>query len=374
MAVNRIFFLSFIFFLFGIFLSVISYQSLEPALITTLFGIIVSIISLIILKDKEEFYFYFFSFLAFVFLQGFAAIFNNALQSIANDEEFFYLSAIGNRQYVDSIVETYDGYGAVSFWAFFYDLFAEVGFSKIPHIGITINIIFMTFSGILIFKTARKIYADENYRANRLFYLYPLNGLILLYALIHLREAFSFFLISLMLFSWISYIKKNTFLNLIGLLLVNSFCFFTYSYIRPEFILTPFALLLCFLVSIVLVGPERNPFYFKGLKTIALGVFLISLFAIWQSDLINFVDSAYQAYIILNQTLQSSSSLGTTLIVEAPIPIRLILGSIYLYVFPIPFWAELQINSLYHIFKFLNLIYFYFFVPLVILSIFYFLS
>ena len=107
--------------------------------------------------------------MAFVFLQGFAAIFNNALQSIANDEEFFYLSAIGNRQYVDSIVETYDGYGAVSFWAFFYDLFAEVGFSKIPHIGITINIIFMTFSGILIFKTARKIYADENYRANRLF-------------------------------------------------------------------------------------------------------------------------------------------------------------------------------------------------------------
>ena len=187
-----------------------------------------------------------------------------------------------------------------------------------------------------------------------------------------LKRGFSFFLISLMLFSWISYIKKNTFLNLIGLLLVNSFCFFTYSYIRPEFVLTPFALLLCFLVSIVLVGPERNPFYFKGLKTIALGVFLISLFAIWQSDLINFVDSAYQAYIILNQTLQSSSSLGTTLIVEAPIPIRLILGSIYLYVFPIPFWAELQINSLYHIFKFLNLIYFYFFVPLVILSIFYF--
>tara|TARA_A100001234_G_C12630358_1_gene387944 strand:- start:404 stop:1774 length:1371 start_codon:yes stop_codon:yes gene_type:complete len=372
LRINRILILSVVFFTLGLFLSTVSYQSLEPALITTFFTIIISTVSFFIIKQKGEFYFYFFCFLIFVFLGGFASIFNNLFESIDNDEEFFYLSAIGNRQYLDSIIENFDGYGAVSFWAFFYDLFSELGFSKIPHIGITINILLMTFSGALIFKSALKIYSEEADRANRLFYLYPFNGLILLFALTHLRDAFSFFLISLLLFSWISLIKNRQFLNFLGLILTNLICIFSFNYIRPEFLLIPLALILSFFVSIVFVGEKNNPFYFRGIKSLGIVIVISGSIVLFQSGIINFVDEAYQAYILLNQSLQNSSSLGTTLIVEAPLPIRLVLGSIYLYVFPIPFWAELDYRSLYHFFKFLNLIYFYFFVPLMILSIYYF--
>ncbi|MCH7535820.1 MAG: hypothetical protein IH948_08790 [Bacteroidetes bacterium] len=56
------------------------------------------------------------------------------------------------------------------------------------------------------------------------------------------------------------------------------------------------------------------------------------------------------------------------LIVNQPMPIRLPLGSVYLFVFPIPFWSGFQFESAYQLFKSFNVIYFYFVIPLLILA------
>ncbi len=148
----------------GLFLSTLSYQSVEPILITVIIGNIFLVFLILFVKNRQELIFSFFSFSIFIFLSGLASIFNNIFKSINNDEAFFFLSSIGNRQYLDSVITNFDGYGAVAVWTFFYNLFYELGFSKIPHIGITINIVIMTFSGMLIYKTAEKIYKNDYQR------------------------------------------------------------------------------------------------------------------------------------------------------------------------------------------------------------------
>jgi len=63
-------------------------------------------------------------------------------------------------------------------------------------------------------------------------------------------------------------------------------------------------------------------------------------------------------------------SLGTRLIVNQPLPIRLFLGIIYLFVFPIPFWHGFQAGTAYHLFKSINVLFFYALIPLLLMSIF----
>jgi hypothetical protein len=57
------------------------------------------------------------------------------------------------------------------------------------------------------------------------------------------------------------------------------------------------------------------------------------------------------------------------LIVNQSLPIRLVLGSIYLFVFPIPFWGGFQLESVQAFFKSANVVFFYFVLPLLAISL-----
>ena len=66
---------------------------------------------------------------------------------------------------------------------------------------------------------------------------------------------------------------------------------------------------------------------------------------------------------------QSYDSFGNALIVRQALPIRLALGSIYLFVFPVPFWSGFQLESAYHLLKSLHVLYMYAVTPLFALTI-----
>ena len=58
-----------------------------------------------------------------------------------------------------------------------------------------------------------------------------------------------------------------------------------------------------------------------------------------------------------------------SLIINQPLLIRLTLGAIYLIIFPIHFWVGFQFESSYHLFKSFNVIYLYFVIPLLTLTV-----
>lgn len=58
------------------------------------------------------------------------------------------------------------------------------------------------------------------------------------------------------------------------------------------------------------------------------------------------------------------------LIYDQPLPLRLVLGAAYLFVFPIPLWAGFQLETAYHLFKSFNVLFFYAVFPLFTLAVF----
>ena len=81
-----------------------------------------------------------------------------------------------------------------------------------------------------------------------------------------------------------------------------------------------------------------------------------------------------EASLAYSQAGNLEGSLGYEFVISQPLPIKLLLGSILLFVMPIPFWSGIEMNSIYFLFKSFNAVYFYFIIPLLFLSFFNFLS
>jgi hypothetical protein len=101
-----------------------------------------------------------------------------------------------------------------------------------------------------------------------------------------------------------------------------------------------------------------------------LGCATVAAFAmIYLQDMIAALDRGREGYAELARDQHTADSLGMALIWNQPLPVRMVLGSIYLYVFPIPFWSGFQLESVYNVFKSANVVFFYFVLPLLAISI-----
>src|SRR6185436_14029906 len=76
-----------------------------------------------------------------------------------------------------------------------------------------------------------------------------------------------------------------------------------------------------------------------------------------------------EGYSELSFEQGEEQSLGNKLIVNQAPPVRLVLGSAYLFVYPIPFWAGFKEASSYHKFKSLNVLFMYAITPLFALAV-----
>ena len=111
---------------------------------------------------------------------------------------------------------------------------------------------------------------------------------------------------------------------------------------------------------------KKSKRFFLFMSFLFLSFFAISYF---NESIIHILVDKREGYSDLASIQQDSNSLGMLYIVNQPILIRLIFGSIYLFLFPIPFWSGFQLESAYSLFKSFNAIYFYFLTPLFLYSI-----
>jgi hypothetical protein len=86
------------------------------------------------------------------------------------------------------------------------------------------------------------------------------------------------------------------------------------------------------------------------------------------NELFPVLQSANEGYFASASRVASRDSLGLSFIVNQPLPIKMLLGSALLFIFPIPVWSGFQLESVYHLFKSFNAIFFYFLTPLFLLS------
>lgn len=264
-----------------------------------------------------------------------------------------------------------EGGGAVILWQWIYNLFAGLGFEKARYIGISVNVAAVALSGVVVVKISRRIFGNDAARERRLITLFSSCGMLWLYASLHLRDSVILLSVSALTYCWIRYLTRSGVLNLLLVGLATLLGFAALGLLRAEFAFVPAAMMLAALAAIMLFDRSRGARKLFAYGAAAIGVVIAALvFLALRDQVLLALGMGYEGYLDeLGSETQMDDSLGAKFIAGAPLPFRLIFGSAYLFVFPIPFWSGFQLESAYHLFKSCNVLYFYLLVPLLALAL-----
>lgn len=364
------------FLVMGCLLHIFAYQSLEPVAAVIIFFMLGTCL---LWLPSAGGYFERIGFrLVFAigwFMAGIAAVYANYLndpfQDLSDAAWFFELASMNSTDTsLSSIQSITEGSGAIVIWRAVYDVFAVIGFEKGPYLGVLVNVTSVAFSCVLAVKMARLVYGNDTSRLNRLIFLFSICGLFWLFAAIHLRDGIILLSITMLSYIWTRYLENSNIQNIVTLVAATIIAFIFFGFLRTEFLFIPLAMLVVGLAAILmfskLSGTRKVFTYILALIGIVItGVIFSSLLEGLLSSLIRNNDGYSEAAGLRG----SSDSLGMALIVNQPILLRLIFGSAYIFIFPIPVWSGFQLESAYHLFKSFNTLFFYALVPLIALSI-----
>jgi hypothetical protein len=206
-------------------------------------------------------------------------------------------------------------------------------------------------------------------RMQRFILLFSSCGLFWMFAALHLRDSAALLAVSLLTLYWIRFLAKPVNARLWRLGLASAIGFFAFGMLRTEFVFVPVALLVAGLLAIFQSSNNRA----ERRRMLLWAIFLGLPIAVWlivqvQSDIIQAILRGRETYNDLTSAESDQGSLGNSLIMEQPLPLRLILGFVYLLVFPVPFWSGFQEQTAYHLFKSLHVLFMYGLLPLATLS------
>jgi hypothetical protein len=364
-----------IFFLLGSILNLLAYRTLEPIVLA---GILLAVGFAALLPPlwggADERRIFVRLFCIYWVVAGVAAIyaslFGDYMQLNSDPGGFHELSAYKAKGFrLDDLRVLTEGSLAVAVWASAYDLFAEFGFERERYVGILVNVVVSALTGVFALKAARHIFGQDSYRFQRLTWLLGTCGLLWLFAGVHLRDGMVTLGVTVLAWAWVRFVARPnavgrllhvTAVSLLGLLLL--------PFLRAEFLYVPFALAIAATLA-MLVGYQSGQarVVAKALAVVGLAGVVAYLFTA-EDSLRDTLLRGNEAYTEGIYEQHGADSLGTALIVGQPLPVRLLLGSLYLYVFPIPAWGGFQLESAYRLFRSCNVLFSYVVMPLVILG------
>jgi hypothetical protein len=312
------------------------------------------------------------AFAVFFFVSGIAAVYANQWSDpvqLLSDAATFHAMASGLASGLSLDQISTEGALAVVVWRAVYDGFSQLGFDKARYIGIGVNILAVALSGVVGVKMVRNLYGDDTYRFNRLTWLVSTSGLFWLFAGLHLRDAFVLLTVSVLTYAWQRYLASPTGASRLLVAVAWSALSFIYlGYLRREFAFVPVAMAVAAAASVFTARANPGRRVFVG--TLAICAASLSGILIWQFSgaLQTAISGGAESYAAHMNASSVSSSLGLRLIVNQPAAIRIVLGGLYLFAFPIPVWTGFQLHSAYHLFISINTVGFYFLTPLLLLA------
>jgi hypothetical protein len=223
-------------------------------------------------------------------------------------------------------------------WGWLYDATRTVGLPADPIWGILLNTFMVILAQLLALQYARKCFDFVARDLLKLTLLMSMNGAFMMFAGIHMRDAFLllFGVASVIAFhppdgpfTLVSHLRK---LPLLLLLMAGSFLCRTESFVIP---------LVCYAIS--------GAFALKGSSIITkLALLLagaISIGALLSLDILALIVENYEAYQQLSSDESQEGSLGYTLIYELPFPLSTFASSTLLLFIKFPFWRSMFFDS-----------------------------
>jgi hypothetical protein len=207
------------------------------------------------------------------------------------------------------------------------------------------------------------MYGVDPRREARLLLMLGTCGMLWLFAALHLRDSVVLLAVTLTVYAWVWFLRRGGVLRLCWLGGVLAALTATFAVLRTEYAFVP---LVASVIGLMSMAIEPKAFGRRGRRLVAIVVLLIGAVASWGyfGLALDAAVSGGSTYRELVRDEAGQSSLGAQLVVNQPIPIRAVVGSIYLMVFPIPVWIGFASDSALHLFKSLNAMFFYALLPL----------
>lgn len=255
---------------------------------------------------------------------------------------------------------------AVAIWQWIYRLRFLLALDYGLYIGVMFNAFIMGLTGSITVRTARELFGDDSWRLQRVGTLFAFCGLFILFGAVLIRDCFTTILNALVLWGIVRWLMSPTSRNVLTAGALSAFCVGAMMFLRSR--------------SIVLFGfywflAFCTWFLARRLNTarIAAAMALLALMVAGYSYLTDYIATSralqirgIEAYEVILATASQEDSLGMKIVVNQPLPIRLVLGTASLLVFPIPLWAYFREGvGEYHLLKGYNGLYQLFLVPLV---------
>ena len=110
--------------------------------------------------------------------------------------EFFEISVqnLSSLSLVD-LSRISNGFGAVLLWNTVYNFFELLGFASKEYIGVLLNIICISFTGLFVIKIYKKAFNSNPYDLKKLIFFFSTSSLVWMFSSLHLRDVYSLFLI-----------------------------------------------------------------------------------------------------------------------------------------------------------------------------------
>ena len=308
-------------------------------------------------------------------MAGVAAIYATNFQDpaqIYNDAAGFFNMSTGQSSDLSLIkLQTiYEGALAIKIWGKAYDFFALLGFPRERYIGILINIALVALTSVITLKMTQLVYGHDKYKIKRLTLLFSTCGMFWLFAGTHVRDAFILLAVTALGYAWVQFLfSPGIGIPFLKIVVVNLFALAYMGYLRDDFVLLPVAMAIAAVGALLFAkGSRRQKKIAYVLASVGIIIIMCAII-ISNEEIIYILTKGNEGYAELAREQQSANSLGVLLIFNQILLFRLLLGFVYLFIFPIPFWSGFQFESAYSLFKSFNVIFFYFLIPLIFMAI-----
>lgn len=264
--------------------------------------------------------------------------------------------------------------GVILVWRVAYDFFKFLHLGEGRYVGITLNMALVAVSVVLGIKIVRGIFGEDASRIRRFTILCACCGIFWMFGSLHIRDSMALFCVTFLSLFWVRYLADPGRANLALVCAATAVSFVIFGLVRTEFVFVPFAMLLA-AIAARLIGARKSGqkrawlYAILGILTVTFTIGALLAFPRIVESITAMLSAREQAYSEVSAKEGGTASLGNQLIINQVGPVRLLFGSTYLLISPIPFWAGITSSAAYHMFKSFNVIFMYFTLPLFVLGL-----
>ena len=228
---------------------------------------------------------------------------------------------------------------AVFVWNRLYMLNRTLGFEDAPWVGILFNNFLVGLSAGLTIRTARYVFGSDARRLTLLGSLFATCGMFWLFGAVHMRDSFTLFTYTLLLYGFVRALALPQMSNGIWLSIILVSVTSATLFLRDKSV---------FLIAVFCVLGLVS--WMCDKKSNSIKIFIVWIVGFFIVIFI-FIDTvvSYQEFVWRKMTsiymsfkeieVLSKARLKYSWVVDQPLLIRLLAGSVYMHIHPIPLWA-----------------------------------